>query len=160
MTILKTLNKLSIDLSRDFSEINRGGCCVVAGRVADNLYAHANNVEIRVHSYSDLSVDEARELSGNSLCNSEWGAIGFTFGHVIVTFDIGYEKYMFDTRKGAVLLSTFPDRLVDGSLGINEAICLGDNSGSWSILFDRDQIPEIVMAIDEAFNVYDIQKVA
>lgn len=154
MSILKFLKDLGKELENNFTCLNYGGCCVVAGYVALHLRHYCPDLKIRVNGDWGTPNDynSFKQSLNNTLDPDEWRDNGAVFPHVLIQFKYKNRNYLIDSE-GVYKTKEWPG-LVKGWLSVNEAIALGSTPRGWNTDFDRDQIPAIRRTITKMFKEY------
>lgn len=80
--IMSKLRSLSNILDSEYSYINQGGCCVVAGYLALFLRHHVPT-RVVVLEYSKTDLEEVRNNTNNSRSMADWHRNGCNFCHVL-----------------------------------------------------------------------------
>lgn len=157
--VIDNLNSLAAKLRDNFSDINYGGCGVVAAMVATRLSNRGVPVLVRVandrRSLTQIRQGILKKMRTKRLpTKSEWNCAGVCFGHVVVEFEHDGEKYHFDSN-GVVKASsndpTFGSPIMEGHLSVSEAKKIA-REDSWNSDFDRDQIPDMRDTVSKFFR--------
>jgi hypothetical protein len=86
MDIIRTIRDIGQELSASIPELNYGGCCVYAHRVAQALRAYGIEARGRVVSYSRHDLEQVRAEYGQCGWRA-WQDAGFYISHVIIEFE-------------------------------------------------------------------------
>jgi hypothetical protein len=156
MITVNKLHVLSARLTRITSDINHGGCCVMAGIIAPYL---SNFCQVRIRvldrygSRPNLN-QVASNLSPTSKLR-DWGMNDVFFNHVVLELIIDGEKYFYDTDrlKTAKQFYNMKNRpmLHPGHLEVHNAVKLG-NEPNWNRDFPRETIPLLQRVVHQFFT--------
>lgn len=154
----KDLSILGQLLNSEISNINRGGCCVVASMIAPLLDRHFPT-RIRVFGWDyeetagiDLT-DVHKELTINN--TTEWNKKGVFFSHVVVEFTHRRQTYQMDTDRvhRCKDVAMYPEYVAyDGDLSFQAAIDLANDCTGWNRAFNRGDIPHMQQIIHTFFE--------
>lgn len=155
--MLNRLNEAMREFADSFTDINSGGCCVMAAIIAQHINHVVDDLRIRVVSWygGSSSLDEIREHVVDPMNKLLWNAQGCKFSHVWVEFTYDGERYAIDTDSGVLPVQEFYSSWgtpMDGCFTIEEACSFADDADGWNRCFDRDQIPDMVRLADELLD--------
>lgn len=158
MDDLRKLKILGARLNQIDSNINTGGCCVVAASVAKYL-SKTTPVKIRVlSSYksrtSTISGNRPKlgYHFGSEVCS--WNDKGIHFGHIVLEFKMNGVTHYWDADTLTTQLKSpyCKWKMYKGALTVKEAWVLGNDEDGWNEGFDRANIPNIRSAISHFFR--------
>lgn len=142
-------------------DVNTGGCCVYASRMAQALQGFGVSVKCVVSALDDKPRDlnKIRAFANPRGDYREWKRQGVYFDHVLVEFELAGKRYYHDAenttaeenlkvRHGYRVEPTVRGMICEGWLEIDEALALAAAPAAWNPWFDRRRgIPIIESAI-------------
>ena len=158
----RRLRRLSRALNTQTSDINCGGCAVMAGIVGGILELLGVPVEVVTSSEYGCAPAAARQhLHWNIEAendgrwdNSAWDSAGVSRAHLAVRFMLGRDLYTWDSD-GLIKSDKYFGRHYDGEplycaeypfgdgMTVAECVHISSTPEDWNYMFDRRQIPRM-----------------
>ena len=162
MAVNRYLNAMGRHVRDNHPNINFGGCCVFAAKVAAELEKRNIQVSGIVASWgaSSWSRNTIELIRNNPKINfasvHAWNDAGIYLDHVGIEFVRHGARYHYDTN-GAKLAGKYFDAMCvyDGRLSVDELQALAKDQGGWNPAFDRGQIEEVHIIIDTYMSALD-----
>ena len=156
---LETLRAMGKEVYDAVPDINFGGCCVYAAKVAETL--QAMGIEVHVVTAAPWEEDSNRKPQNNHVIYDPTEAedeLPINFHHVGIRFKLGNRWYVHDTnftRPGKFAL------LGEDALDISkvwftpyQAKKFAEHKSFWNKCFDRSEIPTVHEIVDEFLGIY------
>lgn len=158
-SLLTLLDKGLIDIHRGHDQINSGGCAVFATLAYPFISKYFDNIKVRTIHYHGRSSDDIDQTRINILendksvyCKQNWWDL--SINHVMLEFEADGELYLLDSE-GVQKRIGFEKRsghtVCKGSFTYKEIEALSSKGSGWNTCFDRDQISNISLGIDNLF---------
>lgn len=155
----KLLERLGYLTNKKHPQLNSGGCCVYASRVAANLKQLKLRPRIIVAGIYQINRNEdIRTLRDGHrhLTLKEWNDRSVFFSHVFVEFSWRDQQWLHDSDN-TVIRARDQGYLgnwyfYDGYLTVGEALLLAADAAGWNEQFDRAQVPQVHAGIDRFFK--------
>ena len=158
----RRLRRLSRALNTQTSDINWGGCAVMAGIVGGVLELLGVPVEVVTSSDYGCAPAAARQRlhwnieaeNDGRWDNSAWDSAGVSRAHLAVRFMLGRDLYTWDSD-GLIKSDKYFGRQYDGEplycaeypfgdgMTVAECVCISSTPDDWNYMFDRRQIPRM-----------------
>ena len=141
--ILDELQDFAVEMDEKYPNMNFGGCCVFASLFAKRMIDLIPTIKIVVEDRvtgNSCSIDDVRNNIENNTVN-DWYDNGIDFTHVLIQFEYQGEIFWYDANGIHTDMVEF--ELVDGYLGILEALELVNDNEGWNPSFNRKDIPNI-----------------
>jgi len=159
--IVKQIHSVLKKVENEYSNINCGGCGVIASILGEYLAAKTEvRVAIGAREYliekQEFSFDEIKEelsVNDNPSIN-DWETYGVSFNHVWIEFLWEGEWYSMDTEgmeqgthKFHSTWNTYKERM-----SVEAITQLSNNITGWNTWFSREQIPNIKQDIENGLE--------
>lgn len=157
--IKAALQEVQASVKNCVSDINRGGCCVLAAAVGAELVKRGLEVDIVVMRtwesslFGQMDIDEVDKHIKDKNDPIEWQDNGIFFAHVGVRFKLD-KWYVFDSdaiNEGRTRLSKPAEPILKGSFSVEQALEFSKIKAAWNDTFDRKQIPLVKKLVKQAF---------
>jgi len=161
--IVKQIHSVLKKVENEYSNINCGGCGVIASILGEYLSTKTEvRVAIGAWDYNvikqTLSFLEIKQEFLKENCNpsiNDWERFGVSFNHVWIEFLWDGEWYSMDTeviRQGTKLMFHGRWEPYDEYLPIEDITQLSNNITGWNTWFSREQIPSIRQDIENGLE--------
>ena len=151
---VKQIHCVLSDIEQYYSNVNCGGCGVIASLVGQilstitdvRIVVGAWDCNVKKQALSFLEIKQ--EFMANLISNpsiQDWESLGVSFNHVWVEFLWDGEWYSMDTeniKQGTNKFHTRWDAYKE-YLSLEDITQLSNNTDGWNWMFDRNQIPAI-----------------
>lgn len=138
----KPVLNLLLDVRRQFSDINSGGCGVMATILAYHLKPLVDDMRIVSADYATGNIDTARLTVEENTVRS-WNKEGIRFNHVWVEFKWNWRWYTIDIGgiQSRRAMHKRWGKPYKGSFTLREMRQMTSIQPGWNSWFDRSQIP-------------------
>ena len=145
MDLIESLNTLGQRINRRYPEINKGGCCVYASLIGEELRKRGIEVRIIVAAWgANKNLDKVRPRLMKTDRKVEWNDNDVYFNHVGVEFRHKGKTFHYDSdgvnpkSKKLKSYDVYP-----GRLSVDEAKLLAAEPEGWNDSFGRSKIPSL-----------------
>ncbi len=158
---LKTfLNELALGLCEKFSNLNCGGCGVIAAIVGKNL-SQIVDVSCITFSRYDLGIPSQNIMKRVGIDNIEdpdkWEEAGISFTHIMLKFEVNGIGHLFDINgvtRDVDITAWAKYRRIPGELPLDVICTISEVEFFWNHTFNRDQICHIREFVEQKFRLY------